>query len=297
MALPTAFDTSLGSNFTVASCPKFFNSFLSNDDFKSCYPMSFFLKNSQSYVITVRSGLEQVEEVLAKSCSVNFSSCNSLMMSLGNQLLLDSNCRADYSLENPLVTQAYSDFLNFGLIYNATCLTLKEAGQSANIQPSPTSLLTKSTSTNLSQTTSTSQDSSNPTFSPNYCYTDSLFDLSDSADAYLYLLPLGNRYPSVDGIVPSCSKCTQQIMAIFHSQSGNNNLSISSTYTSAASIIVANCGNSFVNSTSISAGSGQDSAASTTASKSSASRNTYHVSSIQFLTLLLPLMFFIYSSL
>lgn len=43
-ALPQPFDTSLGNNFTVASCPQFFKTFLEDKDFKACYPLSLLLQ-------------------------------------------------------------------------------------------------------------------------------------------------------------------------------------------------------------------------------------------------------------
>ena len=42
--LPQPFDTSLGNNFTSASCPNFFRSFLNDKDFRQCYPFSLLLQ-------------------------------------------------------------------------------------------------------------------------------------------------------------------------------------------------------------------------------------------------------------
>jgi hypothetical protein len=44
--LPTAFDTSLGNNFTAPSCPAFFESFLANKQFQECLPFSQLLQVS-----------------------------------------------------------------------------------------------------------------------------------------------------------------------------------------------------------------------------------------------------------
>lgn len=132
MNTPTAYDTSLGFNFTDSSCPRFFQDFLARDDFKSCYPMSFYLKNSQSYVRVVRSGLGSVESLLDLSCSVNFDTCKDLMASLGTELIKNDNCLAYYKLENPLVTQAYNDFMAYDMVHQALCLTLADAGDYNN---------------------------------------------------------------------------------------------------------------------------------------------------------------------
>jgi hypothetical protein len=41
--LPQPFDQSLGNNFTSTTCPNFFNTFLADNDFQSCYPFSLLL--------------------------------------------------------------------------------------------------------------------------------------------------------------------------------------------------------------------------------------------------------------
>ena len=42
--LPNPFDTSIGNNFTTSSCPTFFNSFLTNETFNACLPLSLLLQ-------------------------------------------------------------------------------------------------------------------------------------------------------------------------------------------------------------------------------------------------------------
>lgn len=42
--LPRPFDTSLGNNFTSTTCPVFFSSFLNNQTFKDCLPLSLLLQ-------------------------------------------------------------------------------------------------------------------------------------------------------------------------------------------------------------------------------------------------------------
>lgn len=216
--LPTAFDTSLGSNFTNTNCPNFFNTFLSDPNFIQCLPMSFLLKNSQSYFKVVQSGVQDVESVLDKACSADYGKCQMTMKNYASKILDQSVCKADYDLENPLVRQAYNNFLNYGIVRNTTCLRLADTGQKVT-------------------------QSANQT----YCYTDALFNLNSTSDAYLYLLPFGNNYPKTGDFIPSCSACTKRIMSLFHDQTQNNQLLIRNTYTSASSLIAGSCGNDFVN--------------------------------------------------
>lgn len=52
--LPSPFDSSLGNNFTAASCPTFFQSFLSNSTFSECLPLSLLLQVCAA--VTARCG-------------------------------------------------------------------------------------------------------------------------------------------------------------------------------------------------------------------------------------------------
>jgi hypothetical protein len=45
-ALPQPFDTSLGNNFTSTACPIYFNKFLADSTFQSCYPFSLLIQVS-----------------------------------------------------------------------------------------------------------------------------------------------------------------------------------------------------------------------------------------------------------
>lgn len=207
---PSAFDTSLGNNFTNASCSSFFNDFLANESFSNCLPMSFFLETSKSYVTLVREGPSMLEYLLNASCSVDFDQCKNVMGDLQRNLLLESNCYNDFKLGNPSVTTAYNDFASYSVVREATCLA----------------------------------NTSSASNSTHYCYSDALYNYNDSSDAYLYLLPLGDTFPN--NSIPSCSSCTSRLMNIYYAATGNSSSPISYTYDSAASIIDNYCSNSFV---------------------------------------------------
>lgn len=250
--------------------------------------MSFFLKNSQSYVDIVRRGLEAVERVLNASCAVDFEKCSQVMIEMQASLVSHEHCASDYSLHNPLVIQALDDFAAYGQIYKATCLPIP-SGQENVVEESNSSIEIETQSQSQAQTASLtlasavfpitsstlavsntyhSQDriqtdtSQQPSANSNnnvnsqlvttyfnrrsaqkatYCYSDALFTMTESTvdDAYIYLLPLGVNFPNTS--MPSCSECTRQVMAIFHSYTDNESNVITHTYDSAARIIVQNC--------------------------------------------------------
>ena len=68
----------------------------------------------------------------------------------------NSNCGADYTLENPIVRQAYAGFLSYAPLYQASCL--KDGGG-------------------------------------NYCFANAITNTSSPTDSYVYYLPLGVNLP------------------------------------------------------------------------------------------------------
>jgi hypothetical protein len=175
--------------------------------------------------------LGHLSETLDATCNVNFASCNSLMGSLANQLVSSDNCGADYSLQNPLVTQAHNGFIAYGPMYYAGCLN-------------------SSTPLNISDESASDSDISNP-----YCYAVAVLSpTANSADSYIYSLPLGMPLPG--GSRPTCDQCLKQTMAIFAAAASNATQPVSTDYSEAASLINSGCGPSFVNATAQSPPSG-----------------------------------------
>ncbi|THZ06771.1 hypothetical protein D6C93_01334 [Aureobasidium pullulans] len=84
-ALPRPFDTGLGNNFTTSTCPIFFKTFLSDETFNECVPLSLLLQTSTSFFTVQRSPV-RLAQTLSASCSVNFDTCSTLMASLARQI-------------------------------------------------------------------------------------------------------------------------------------------------------------------------------------------------------------------
>lgn len=210
--IPSIFETSLGNNFTEPSCPQFFRTFLSNESFIDCYPISSFLCNSQSHINSVRSGFTDVEDLLDDSCAANETRRTDLMLLLGAQLIQSRTCFADYQLHNTLVTQAFNSFLAYDLVRDTTCLALPDVDESYKYFANSTAAVPKTKT--------------------HYYYSKTLYikNYEDSSYAFLYLLSFGSLYPTTSySLSPFCSKCTNGIMAVFHSQTNNKNLTIIST--------------------------------------------------------------------
>lgn len=154
-SFPTAFDT-IGNNFTATSCPKFFDYFLADETYKSCYAVSVLLQNSNTFFKDLASAVT-LDQVLDTSCSANTTACATFMTKLAANLTSNDNCGADYKLGNPTVTQAYDGMVSYEPIAKAACL----------------------------------EDPS----THEYCFTEAATNSTNISGYALYLLPLGNSLP------------------------------------------------------------------------------------------------------
>ncbi|KAK7526673.1 uncharacterized protein IWZ02DRAFT_468020 [Phyllosticta citriasiana] len=153
--LPQPFDTSIGSNFTAASCPAFINSFLGNSTFTGCVPLSLLLQTSSSFFDDTRS-LVRTTQVLDVACNVNYQQCTILMNHFASELTRDTNCGADFKAENPTVRQAYNGLVAYAPLYQAGCL--KDSAGS-------------------------------------YCFANAITNSSNPTDSYPYYLPIAITMP------------------------------------------------------------------------------------------------------
>jgi len=155
-ALPSPFDTSLGSNFTNSACPDYIRSFVADEDFKTCLPFSLLLQSSNSFFQAEKS-VVRITETLDHSCSANVTFCKSFLSTIAYNLTLSSNCGADLTAQQPLVVQAYTGLIAYSPLYTASCLR-------------------------------------NPSTSA-YCFADAITNASSPTDAYVYYLPLDVALP------------------------------------------------------------------------------------------------------
>ena len=174
-ALPSPFDSSLGSNFTSQACPDFFDSFLSNTTFRACVPVSLLLQTSKSFFSAARSP-EVMTETLNAACAASLPMCQPLMSYLASELISNSHCGADYQDQNPLVSQAYAGFVAYQAVYQATCLKSTETG--------------------------------------NYCFADAITNQLNPSDSYPYYTAVGlNLPPASHPTCSKCLKDTMSIFA------------------------------------------------------------------------------------
>ena len=129
VVVPKAFDTSIPSeNFTSYTCFPFFTSFLQNQTFTDCFPLSFYLQNSRSWFNILKEGRVAVTQALDNSCNVDAQKCQAVMDDLSRQLLSPNNCGQEFKERNPTVTQAYASFITYRELYSVGCLKDKKTG-------------------------------------------------------------------------------------------------------------------------------------------------------------------------
>jgi hypothetical protein len=226
--LPRPLDSNLSTNFTTSSdgsipCPKFINSFLTDERFKQCYPLSMLLQvgyllelmqhdlanlncqGSRSFFNAEKS-LVSTTQVLDATCHSNLTYCNGYLSDLAKTLLQPENCGADYQAGNPIVRNAHIALVAYAPVYNAGCL--------------------KDPQTSM------------------YCYANAITNFSNPANVVVYYLPLNISLPGT--IIPTCSSCLQQTMNIFQAATANRKQFIANNYQSAAQQINLMCGPGFV---------------------------------------------------
>jgi hypothetical protein len=117
-------------------------------------------------------------------------------------------CKDDLALQNPLITYAQLGLLAYQPLYRASCLK-------------------------------------NPSTAA-YCFADAITNVNNSADSYIYFLPLNTSL--VGGSQPSCTSCLKETMNIFEAATSDRDSALAFDYVAAAMQVNVNCGPSFVNS-------------------------------------------------
>ncbi|KAG5365895.1 hypothetical protein CJU89_0295 [Yarrowia sp. B02] len=224
--MPRIFDSALGRSFSSTTCPQFFDQMLTNKTFTDCFPMSFYLQSSASYVATIRSATNStkpLEDILDTSCNgiSSFSDCTGIMNDLAERMIQNQTCGLDFQRNNSNVVQAYSGLVAYPVVYQTTCLKTDASN-------SPSSL------------------PSTPKNGTEYCYINALYNEQLASESFLYLLALGTSFPTGPGYgSPSCSDCTRQVMQIYHTFTGDARQPIRQTYEGAANVIDKNCSAGF----------------------------------------------------
>ncbi|GKT47964.1 uncharacterized protein ColSpa_08145 [Colletotrichum spaethianum] len=178
--LPSPFDTSLAFNFTSndgASCPRFINSLLTNQNFKKCYPLSMLLQGSNSF-FEAEKQLVSIVRVLDATCSADIDYCTEFLNGVAGNLTLDANCGSDYESGNPIVMQTYLGLKAYEMLYKATCLTDPDTSM--------------------------------------YCFANAVTNLTTPSNVYFYYLPLNMTLPaSANPTCGSCIRQTMEIYQTF----------------------------------------------------------------------------------
>lgn len=209
--LPAPFDTSLGTNYTKKSCPKFFTKFLSDSSLQSCHALSLLLRNSNSFFYTLRSETA-TSHLLDVACSASVSQCTNTLSSLAKELIKDDNCGEEYKLGNPNVVDAYIDLVSYEPLYHASCLR----------DPS----------------------------TDNYCFVDAATNSTNPADYDVYFVPFGNALEdhdeaSWDNNTPTCNTCLRETMGVYKSFARVDGQPLVQSYLPSARVVDRHCGGGF----------------------------------------------------
>ena len=171
--LPSPFDSNLAATFVSTGCPSFINSFLTDPQFKECYPFSLLLQSSSGFFDAQKSAVSMTQ-VLQATCDVDRDVCTTYLRNLAAQLIEEANCQEDFEAQNTVVVQAYNGLIAYEELYSASCLQDNDQGS--------------------------------------FCFTRAVMNYTTASNVYLYFLPLnsslpGRSIPSCD----SCAERTMNL--------------------------------------------------------------------------------------
>lgn len=170
------FDSSLKTDDMKAKgCPDFFNSFLNNDDFLDCVPISSLLRTSSAFFEVSRS-LVRLTRTLDEACAAPRDHCSDLLSNLAEKIVKKDNCGADVDAKTGLVMSALQGFLAYDPVRDATCLKNPDTGD--------------------------------------YCFADAMTNTTHPEDANVYHMPLGTPLPGgARPTCNDCLQATMRIFA------------------------------------------------------------------------------------
>jgi hypothetical protein len=114
------------------------------------------------------------------------------MSAFASNITSTSACAPDFTNENPLIEQALLGLLAYKPLFQASCLHNPSTGA--------------------------------------YCYADAITNVTNTADAYIYFLPL--NISLVGGSQPTCDSCLKQTMAVFEADTSDRKSALFSDYVS-----------------------------------------------------------------
>ncbi|EGZ71727.1 hypothetical protein NEUTE2DRAFT_89236 [Neurospora tetrasperma FGSC 2509] len=215
-SLPKFFDGSLSANFGPNSnCPAFLNSFLNNQTFNQCYPISLLMQGSQSFFQAQRS-LVSLTRVLDASCSPNANFCTSYLSSLASDLISDANCGAEFRAGHTVVRDAYVAMIAYAPVRSATCLKDTSSSSSSEVVEG-------------------------------YCYANAVMNFTNPSSVYVYHLALNVSLPG--STVPTCDGCLRETMQVYHAAAADRKQPVAGVYVQAAKMVNVVCGVGFANET------------------------------------------------
>ncbi|PFH61684.1 hypothetical protein XA68_16567 [Ophiocordyceps unilateralis] len=150
-----------------------------------------------------------IVRILDASCAVDVSACADYLAQAAERLRDRAHCRAELDEGQPRVVQAWRGLRAYRTLYAASCLQDRGSGV--------------------------------------YCFATSVSNLTDPSDSYLYFMPLGVALPGAS--TPSCTRCTRDIMDIYHDAAANRGDLVADKYADAAQRINVVCGPAFANAT------------------------------------------------
>jgi hypothetical protein len=202
----------MGNNFTSTSCASFFSTFTQSKGFRSCRSFGMLLANSHAWFSAARAATP------AANVAGGMDAMNNLVWGTCHTNTPRGECESTMAgLESQIRTECRQELKETHALAVAALVGFSNWR------------LYRDLGCIINQRTNT------------YCYLEAL-NSKDAEDAYLYSLPLGLdiRTPK-----PTCSKCSQQVMATLRDYATNATLPIARTYPDVQNATAAKCGQDY----------------------------------------------------
>ncbi|GAB0132643.1 hypothetical protein EsDP_00001072 [Epichloe bromicola] len=209
--LPSPFDSLVPSAFQIPGGGRSCPEFMTNLLSHPTFKSCYpisMLIQTSTGFFNARKQLVSIVKVLDATCAADVTACTDFLSKAAQNLTSEVNCKREFEQNQTQVLLAYRGLRAYKVLYSATCLQ---------------------------------DDTSN-----SYCYANAVTNLSTPSDAYLYFMPYGMSLPGASR--PTCSRCTQKTMSIYHSAAADRRQLVASKYEDAAQQVNTLCGPNFVNS-------------------------------------------------
>jgi len=203
--LPSPLDDVVSGNFQSAECREFVDSIAANENVTKCAPFFLLLGTSSAWFDMYENPYSEIKTVLDHGCE---EADRDLCAGIMDDLAREMR-KSDVCRDD---------------VENETPVAVETFNGLLNYRLGLDAACLKNAETSQ------------------YCFIDALVN-EDPSSFYFYFLPEGNRLPA--SIKSDCDSCLENLVHVYANFASNASLALSNTYSTARTVLAAQCGTSF----------------------------------------------------